>query len=164
MPREKKAAKSKEMFKTYNPDDVPDIMPFPELANVATTKGEETAVPRLNEYQHSWILDVGVRGVDLPNLMGKSAADLYDWVKDDAFNAKAFQHTAQLTDRDEEAQLPALIVAWKRKQRAKSKKTRPQDDDSSSDEEEEDQGGRVGLLRGYTMAGWRSVSSCLAEC
>jgi hypothetical protein len=164
MPREKKAAKPKEMFKTYNPDDVPDIMPFPELANVATTKGEETAVPQLNEYQHSWILDVGVCGVDLPNLTGKSAADLYDRVKDDAFNAKAFQHTAQPTDRDEEAQLPALIVAWKHKQRAKSKKTCPQDDDSSSDEEEEDQGGHVGLLRGYTMVGWRSVSSCLAEC
>jgi hypothetical protein len=164
MMRAKKAAKPKEMFKSYNSDDVPDIMPFPDLANVATTKGEETAVPRLNEYQHSWILDVGVRGVDLPNLTGNSAAELYDRVKGDTFNAKAFQHTAQPTDRDEEAQLPALIAAWKCKQRAKSKKTLPQEDDSSSDEEEEDQGGRVGLLCGYTMAGWRSVSSCLAEC
>ncbi|KAJ7872094.1 hypothetical protein B0H13DRAFT_2349601 [Mycena leptocephala] len=155
MTRAKKAAKPKEMFKSYNSDDVPDIMPFPDLATVATTKGEETAVPRLNEYQCSWILDVGVRGVDLASLTGKAAIDIYDWVKDNVFDAKAFQHTAQVTDRDEEAQLPALIVAWKRKQRGKDKKTRPQDDDASGDEEEEDQGGRVGLLRGYTMAGWR---------
>ncbi|KAJ7190083.1 hypothetical protein B0H12DRAFT_1246463, partial [Mycena haematopus] len=154
MARSKKVVKPKEMFKPYNPDDVPAIMPFPALSHVATTKGEETAVPKLNDYQRSWILDVGVRDTDLPNLKGKAAIDFYDQVKHDAFDAKAFQHTLQPGDQVEEACLPALVAAWKQRKRDKKKGKSDEADDESSDEEE-DEGARGALLRGYTKAGWR---------
>jgi hypothetical protein len=145
------------MFKAYNPDDIPDSMPFPELALIATAKGDEIAVPRLNEYQRSWILDVGIRGVDLPNLTRKETAALYDKVKTNAFDAKAFQHKSQPGDQDEEDSLPALVRAWKEKTEKKSKKTAQDDGGTSDDEEDED--GRAALLRGYTKAGWRLVCS-----
>ncbi|KAJ7438426.1 hypothetical protein FB451DRAFT_1192661 [Mycena latifolia] len=156
----KKETKTKEMFKPYNAAAVPDSMPFPALALVATTKGEETAVPRLNEHQRSWILDVALRGVDLAGLATKkSATAFYDQVKNDAFDAKAFQHTPQDGDVAEEACLPTLVAAWKRenkKKNSKSKKSGGDDGDASDDEEEQqDEGGRVGLVRGYTKAGWR---------
>lgn len=148
--------KSKEMFKAYNAADVPDVMPLPALANVASTKGEETAVPKLNNFQRSWILDVGIRGVDLPSLTGKAASELYDRVKHDAFDAKAFQHTAQPQDTAEEATLAALIADWKKKD---PKKAEPRGvDDGNVSDNEEDEGGRAGLLRGYTKSGWRLVS------
>ncbi|KAJ7718420.1 hypothetical protein DFH07DRAFT_784953 [Mycena maculata] len=151
-----KPSKPKEMFKAYDPDDVPDSMPFPELALVATTKGEETAVPKLNEHQRSWILDIGVRGVDLPGLTGKAALDFYDEVKTNAFDAKAFQHQAQPGDAVEESTLSALVTAWKRKQRTKKEKhDKATADDGDASDEEEDEGGRGGLLRGYPKAGWR---------
>ncbi|KAJ6528325.1 hypothetical protein DFH09DRAFT_1327727 [Mycena vulgaris] len=149
----KNTPKPKGMFKPYDELDVPDIMPLPELALIATTKGEATAVPKLNEYQRSWILDVGVRGVDLPSLAGKAASEFYDKVKQDAFEAKAFQHTTRVQDRVEEAGLPALVAAWKQQHPAKNKNAKDEDDNAS--EEEEDEGGRVALLRGYTKAGWR---------
>ncbi|KAJ6470690.1 hypothetical protein DFH09DRAFT_1110790 [Mycena vulgaris] len=144
----KNTPKPKGMFKPYDELDVPDIMPLPELALIATTKGEATAVPKLNEYQRSWILDVGVRGVDLPSLAGKAASEFYDKVKQDAFEAKAFQHTTRVQDRVEEAGLPALVAAWKQQHPAKNKNAKDEDDNAS--EEEEDEGGRVALLRGYT--------------
>ncbi|KAJ7831038.1 hypothetical protein B0H13DRAFT_1915657 [Mycena leptocephala] len=128
------------MFKSYDAAEVPDIMPFPELGGVATTKGEETAVPKLNEHQQSWILDIGVRGIDLPSLKGKAAKTFYE----------------KPTDRVEEARLPALVTAWKAKKPAKKKNNSAADDDDASDEEE-DEGGRGGLLRGYTKAGWRQA-------
>lgn len=156
MARSKKDAKPKEMFKPYNPDDVPTIMPFPELAVVATTKSEETAVPKLNDHQRSWILDVGVRDLDLPSLKGKAASALYDKVKNDAFDAKAFQHAPQPTDAKEEGRLPELVATWKR-QRAKKSVA----DEGDTSDEEEDEAGRSGLLRGYPKAGWRLVSACL---
>ncbi|KAJ7291885.1 hypothetical protein C8J57DRAFT_1492358 [Mycena rebaudengoi] len=144
--------KSKEMFKAYNTADVPDVMPLPVLANVASTKGEETAVPKLNDFQHSWILDVGIRGVDLPSLTGKAASELYDRVKHDVFDAKAFQHTAQPQDTAEEATLAALIADWKKKH---PKKAEPCGvDDSNVSDNEEDKGGHAGLLRRYTKSGW----------
>ncbi|KAJ7932148.1 hypothetical protein B0H13DRAFT_2307998 [Mycena leptocephala] len=114
-------------------------MPFPELAGVGTMKGEETAVPKLNEHQQSWILDIGVRAIDLPSLKGK-----------------AHGHTQQPTDREEEARLPGLVDAWKQKQRSKKNNNSAADDDDASDEEE-DESGRGGLLRGYTKAGWRKA-------
>jgi hypothetical protein len=132
-------------------------MPFPELALVVTAKGDEIAVPKLNEYQRSWILDVGIRGVDLPSLTRKEAAALYDKVKSDAFDAKAFQHKSRPGDQDEEGSLPALVKAWKEKTEKKAKKTAQDDGGTSDDEEDED--GRAALLRGYTKAGWRSVCS-----
>jgi hypothetical protein len=132
-------------------------MPFPELALVATAKGDEIAVPRLNEYQRSWILDVGIHGVDLPSLTRKEAMALYDKVKNDAFDAKAFQHKSQPGDQDEEASLSALVKAWKEKTEKKGKKTGQDDGGMSDDEEDED--GCAALLRGYTKAGWRSVCS-----
>ncbi|KAJ7920221.1 hypothetical protein B0H13DRAFT_2425707 [Mycena leptocephala] len=132
-----KKTKTKEMFKTYDPNEVPDIMPFPELAVVKTTKGEEIAVPKLNEYQRSWILDVGVRDEDLVSLKKKDAADLYDRIKNDAFEAKAFQHTPQLQDATEESRLPALVAAWKQK---RAKKNTNSADDGDASEEEEDEG------------------------
>ncbi|KAF7328563.1 Acid protease [Mycena venus] len=146
-----KQSKPKEMFKTYNPDTVPDIMPFPELSHVAATKGDETAVPKLNEYQQSWILDVGVQNVDLASLKGKAANDLYDRVKNDAFEAKAFKHTPQPQDRDEEARLSALVTAWKRNK----KKLPAAANDGDTSDEEEDEGGHAAVLRGYPKAGWR---------
>ncbi|KAJ6559568.1 hypothetical protein B0H19DRAFT_1375709 [Mycena capillaripes] len=146
------AGKVKEMFKRYNPDDVPDIMPFPGLASVATTRSEETAVPKLNDHQRSWILDVALRNTDLPNLTGKAVSELYEQVKNDAFDAKAFKHQTQSQDAEEEAHLPSQVAAWKRKQREKKNPNGKgaEDDDDSSDEEEEDEGGRAALLRGYT--------------
>jgi hypothetical protein len=161
MARAKKAAK--EMFCAYNPADVPDIMPFPDLSHVAFTRGEETAVPKLNDYQRSWILDVGIRNLDLPSLSGKSATSAYNKVKDEAFEAKAFQHTVQPGDREEELCLPALVAGWKVKNPKKNKKDRDgaKDGDGANSDQEEDEGVRVGMVRGYTKAGWRVVSiSC----
>jgi hypothetical protein len=149
--------KPKEMFKVYNPDTVPESMPLPELSHVATTKGQETAVPKLNEYQRSWILDVGIRGADFLSLDKKAAEDLYDKVKSDAFNAKAFQHTPQPSDRDEEARLPELITAWHKK-KGKNKAKSADDDEGNASDQEEDELGRGALLRGYSKAGWRIVS------
>ncbi|KAJ7848104.1 hypothetical protein B0H13DRAFT_1906931 [Mycena leptocephala] len=152
MPPTKKEAKPKEMFKPYDRAAVPDIMPFPELAGVATTKGEETAVPKLNQHQRSWIHDVALRGIDLASLSTKAAAAAcYNKIKTDAFDEKAFQHVAQDGDHIEEGRLPALITAWKRENAKKNKKSVENDIDAT----EEDEGARVGLLRGYTKAGWR---------
>ncbi|KAJ7732903.1 hypothetical protein DFH07DRAFT_780748 [Mycena maculata] len=148
-----KTAKPKEMFKAYVAADVPGIMPFPELAVIATTKGGEAAVPKLNEYQRSWIHNIGLRNVDLANLQRKAAHDFYDEMKTKAFDAKAFQHTVQPGDRVEEAHLPRLVTAWKLKHPKKNDNTAADDGDAS--DEEEDEAGRTGLLRGYPKAGWR---------
>ncbi|KAJ7032240.1 hypothetical protein C8F04DRAFT_1262203 [Mycena alexandri] len=134
--------KKKEMFKPYDAAAVPDSMPFPDLALVATTKGEETPVPKLNQHQRSWILDVALRGVDLQDLQTRVAcAEFYDTPQDAA----------------EEASLPALVAAWKLQNPKKAKKTTnksaPADDDAS--DMEEDEGARAGVLRGYTRAGWQ---------
>ncbi|KAJ7432231.1 hypothetical protein B0H11DRAFT_2260965 [Mycena galericulata] len=158
MAKDKSASKPKENFKPYNPGGVPDVMPFPDLARVATTRGEETAVPKLNEDQRSWILDVGVRGLDLASLNGSAATTIYDKVKMDALEAKAFQHRVRPQDKAEEAQLSKLIAAWKEKNPAKKGKTNNQaggkdEDDDNGDAEDAD--GRTSLLRGYTKAGWR---------
>ncbi|KAJ7500576.1 hypothetical protein B0H11DRAFT_1909002 [Mycena galericulata] len=158
MAKDKSASKPKENFKPYNPGGVPDVMPFPDLARVATTRGEETAVPKLNEDKQSWILDVGVRGLDLASLNGSAATTVYDKVKMDALEAKAFQHRVRPQDKAEEAQLSKLIAAWKEKNPAKKGKTNNQaggkdEDDDNGDAEDAD--GRTSLLRGYTKAGWR---------
>ncbi|KAJ7148382.1 hypothetical protein B0H12DRAFT_1247040, partial [Mycena haematopus] len=132
-----KNPKPKEMFKPYNEADVPDRMPFPDLARVAATKGDETAVPKLNQFQRRWILDVAIRGVDLANLTGKDAIALYERVK----------------DRDEEGRLPSLIATWKQNQRAKqNSKSTDDDDDSDNDNDNVE---REDLLRGYRKTGWR---------
>ncbi|KAJ7116256.1 hypothetical protein C8R43DRAFT_960926 [Mycena crocata] len=148
----------KQMFEPYVHDDVPDHMPFPGLWRVATTKGDETAVPNLNQYQRSWILDVGLRGVDLPSFSIKEAALFYETVKDKAFDAKAFKHVSQPGDEPEEAGLSALVAAWKRKEadkrRKKGKQVEAEAEDSGSDDEE-DEDGRGALIRGYTKSGWR---------
>ncbi|KAJ6523646.1 hypothetical protein DFH09DRAFT_1096526 [Mycena vulgaris] len=140
--KQPKAAKSKMMYKPYNAADVPDIMPFPALALVATTKGEETAVPKLNDHQHSWILDVALRDADLPSLEGKPALEFYEQVKTDAFDSKVFKHAPP-----EESQSPSSPTP--------SKKSNSPDGDGGASDDEEDEGGRTGLLRGYTKAGWR---------
>ncbi|KAJ7170916.1 hypothetical protein C8R43DRAFT_1120643 [Mycena crocata] len=157
-----KPTKPKEMFKPYDEEAVPDIMPFPGLSHVKITKGQETNVPKLNEHQRSWILDIGVRDVDLPSCQGKAATAIYDDIKDAAFEAKAFQHKPQPQDRDEENGVAALAAAWKRKEREKKSKKAGKaipdsDSDSDDDAEEEDQGGRAALLRGYSKAGWREA-------
>ncbi|KAJ7695627.1 hypothetical protein B0H17DRAFT_1198412 [Mycena rosella] len=151
-----KNTKTKEMFKPYDPNGVPDIMPFPELAHVATTKGEEAAVPKLNKHQRSWILDIGVCDVDLPSLEGKPTSDFYDRVKNDAFDAKAFQHKVQPQDREEEACVPALVATWKLKHK---KQTLATADDGGTSDEEEDEGGHGALLREYSKAGWQLIST-----
>ncbi|KAJ7450133.1 hypothetical protein FB451DRAFT_1186906 [Mycena latifolia] len=84
-----------------------------------------------------------------------AAGELYDRVKNDAFGAKAFQHTRQPQDREEEAQLPVLVTAWKEKQRSKKMNAEPRGDDGGASDDEEDEDGRGALLRGYTKAGWR---------
>ncbi|KAJ7720675.1 hypothetical protein DFH07DRAFT_784334, partial [Mycena maculata] len=131
-------------------------MPLPKLARVVTSLGQEIAVPKLNEHQQSWIHDVGIRGVDLPNLSRNASKELYAKVKIDAFDAKAFQHQVQPKDRVEEAQISDLVAAWKEEHvEEHASKQNNQDADDENDEEEEDEGSRTGLLRRYTKAGWR---------
>ncbi|KAJ7744798.1 hypothetical protein DFH07DRAFT_963642 [Mycena maculata] len=150
MAREKRL-KPKEMFKPYDADSVPDVMPLPELAFIKSTKGQDTAVPKLNEYQRSWILDVGVRGVDLASLAGRAATEVYNRVKADAFKAKALQHTPQAEDRAEEDVILGFIATWKTKH-ASTKKSATVDADEA---EEEDEDGRASRLRGYSHTAWR---------
>ncbi|KAJ6582151.1 hypothetical protein B0H19DRAFT_1370271 [Mycena capillaripes] len=153
-----KEPKSKEMFKPYNPADVPDIMPFPEVALVFATKSEDTA-------RGSGFGNAGGDPVaefvyrDLPSLKGKAATEFYDQVKTDAFDAKAFKHTPQPQDAAEEACLPALVAAWKRQHLKKNKNDTPaaEADDGNTSDDEQDGGARRALLRGYTKAGWRSA-------
>ncbi|KAJ7488466.1 hypothetical protein B0H11DRAFT_1076999 [Mycena galericulata] len=161
MAKDKNAqSKSKEMFQPYNPKGVPDIMPFPDVARIATTRGQEIAVPKLNEDQRSWIFDVALRGSDLASLTGKAALAFYEKVKTDAFAAKAFQHHVRPQDRAEEAALPKLVAAWKKKHppknvKAGSRAGKKDDDDENENDDAEDAGNRNFLLRGYTKTGWR---------
>ncbi|KAJ6470177.1 hypothetical protein DFH09DRAFT_1344564 [Mycena vulgaris] len=122
-----KSSKTKTMFKPYVEADVPEVMLFPD-----------------------WILNVGIRGHDLPSLTKKTAAAVYEQVKNAAFNAKAFQHEVQPQDWAEEAHLPALVVAWKQN----NPKQAPAADDADASDQEEDEGGRASLLCGYRMVGW----------
>ncbi|KAJ6569756.1 hypothetical protein DFH09DRAFT_1313546 [Mycena vulgaris] len=46
--------KPKVMYKPYNKNSVPNTMPLPNLSGVATTKGQETPIPKLNDHQRSW--------------------------------------------------------------------------------------------------------------
>ncbi|KAJ6455633.1 hypothetical protein C8R47DRAFT_1228129 [Mycena vitilis] len=147
-------AKSKEMFAPYNESLVPARMPFPDVGSVHSTKSGNIGVPRLNDYQRSWIFDVALRGVDLPALKGPAARKFYDKVKIDAFSAKAFQHTPHPEDAEEEARVPRLVAAWLLAHPKKSKNQSAADGGDASDEEE-DEGGHNGHLRGYTKAGWR---------
>ncbi|KAJ7863688.1 hypothetical protein B0H13DRAFT_2564524 [Mycena leptocephala] len=147
----KKQIKAKEMFKPYDANAVPDSMPFPKLVLVTTTKGEETAVPVLNKHQQSWILDVALRQIDLVNLVNKKdTKKFYDKVKTDTFDAKAFQHTVQPEDEVEEAGLSVLVATYKKDNPNWNKKKKITDKEEPEQEDE-----RVGLLRGYTKAGWR---------
>ncbi|KAJ7258345.1 hypothetical protein C8J57DRAFT_1234523 [Mycena rebaudengoi] len=151
--------KQKEMFKPYDTADVPDHMPFPEVAGVATTKNHETAVPKLNNHQRSWIHDVALRLVDFSNLKSKGAArEFYTQVKIDAFLSKAFQHVPRPEDLVEESRIPALVAAWKLAHLKKNGKKTVAAPDGDTSDNEEDEGGRTNLLRGYTMAGWRMAS------
>ncbi|KAJ7780738.1 hypothetical protein DFH07DRAFT_438924 [Mycena maculata] len=150
----KKDKKPKEMFKPYDPDSVPDIMPFPDVAWVASTQAGEIVVPKLNEYQRSWILDIAIRNSNLPNLSNSAAKDLYDRVKINAFDAKAFQHTEQPGDLDEEARLPRLVASWKQQ---KNKPSGGDEGAGGTNDGEENSAARVALLRGYKKAGWRLV-------
>ncbi|KAJ7170412.1 hypothetical protein C8R43DRAFT_944927 [Mycena crocata] len=135
----KKSDKSKDMFEPYVEADVPDIMLFPELACVVTTKGDETCLDL-------GCRDVGIRGIDLPRLGGTAASTkVYDQVKEEAFTAKAFQHQVQPQDKEKEGRL--LATAWKQKEREKLR----------NDEEDEDDAIREGLLCGYKKAGCRVV-------
>ncbi|KAJ7746142.1 hypothetical protein DFH07DRAFT_963020 [Mycena maculata] len=149
-----KSSKPKEMFKPYKPDKVPDVMPLPELALVRTTKGQDIAVPKLNDHQRSWIYDVGLRAVDLVSLKGSTATTFYNQLKTRAFENKAFQHKSQPEDRAEEDEISALVAAWKKKHESKKKPQPVQPAQDDADEvEEEDEDGRAALLRGYSKAG-----------
>ncbi|KAJ7026888.1 hypothetical protein C8F04DRAFT_1267651 [Mycena alexandri] len=151
-----------DMFKRYDAAVVPDIMPLPELLRVATTKAEQTPVPKLNEHQRSWIFDVALRGHDLPKMPKDNVKEFYEKVKTDAFAAKAFQHTVQPGDAAEEACLPARVERWlianptkTKSNNKKSKKSESESADGNVSDVEEDAGARVGLLRGFPKAGWR---------
>ncbi|KAJ7715682.1 hypothetical protein B0H16DRAFT_1477203 [Mycena metata] len=168
---------SKREIYRYGAAAVPDIMPFPALALVATTKGEEIPVPDLNDYQQSWIHDVALRDVDFEVDLPTRAEStkFYDKVKMDAFEAKAFQHDVQPGDAAEEASLSKAIAKWKRDNAKKTKKTKNSNDandaggaggaegaegagatdDAAGPNEEEDEGARVGMLRGFPRQGWR---------
>ncbi|KAJ7266422.1 hypothetical protein B0H12DRAFT_1068293 [Mycena haematopus] len=150
-----KPAKVKEMFKPYNESEVPDIMPLPAVGSVWFTKSGDIAVPRLNDYQRSWILDQALRDVDLPGMKPKAARTFYDQVKVDAFSAKAFKHVPQPQDAEDEARIAQLVATWIREHPSKKNKNKPVADDGDASDEEEDEGGRTGLLRGYKKAGWR---------
>ncbi|KAJ7710818.1 hypothetical protein B0H17DRAFT_1190500 [Mycena rosella] len=130
-----KTSKPKEIFKPYDPDSVPDVMPLPGLVFVRSTKGQDTAVPKLNDHQRSWILDVGVRGEDLASLTGKAATTVYNRVK---------------TDEDA---IAGLVAAWK-KQHTSTKKPAKED---AEEPEEEDEDGCASCLRGYSKTAWRMV-------
>ncbi|KAJ7848894.1 hypothetical protein B0H13DRAFT_1906537 [Mycena leptocephala] len=145
MPSKTKNTKAKEMFKSYDAAEVPDIMPFPELGGVATTKGEETAVPKLNEHQQSWILDIG----------GKAAKTFYEKVKTDAFDAKAFQHTLQPTDRWRKPAFQRSSQPGKRKSLPRRRITLQQMTTTRATRRKMRVDGEV--LRGYTKAGWRQA-------
>lgn len=149
-----------EMFKAYDPTTVPEIMPFPALLRVATTKAEETPVPKLNEDQRSWIFDVALRDQDLVHMAKDERKEFYSKVKTDAFGAKAFQHTVQPGDAAEEARLPARVAQWlvDNPPKTESNKRKNSADGNASDVEE-DEGARVGHLRGFPKAGWRLVST-----
>lgn len=153
--------KKKEMFKPYDAAALPDSMPFPGLALVATTKGEEIPVPKLNKHQRSWILDVALRGINLQDVQTRAACtELYDKVKSDAFDAKAFHHVVQPGDAAEEAALAGQVTAWKLRNPSKKKagnKSAPADNDAS--DIEEDEGAHVSILRGYPKVGWLLVSN-----
>jgi hypothetical protein len=133
-------------------------MPFPELATVKTTKGEQIAVPELNQHQRNWILDIGVRDHDLASPNKKDALQVYEEIMLDAFEAKAFQHTPQPQDRDEESRLPGLAVAWKKQHNQWARKNTGSGDDSDTSDQEEDEGGHVALLRGYATQAACSVA------
>ncbi|KAJ6484558.1 hypothetical protein DFH09DRAFT_1339991 [Mycena vulgaris] len=135
----KKEIKQKEMFKPYDATAVPDAMPFPTL------------LPQLDLRQRASWYRPGRSTVEVGHLR------VYEKVKSDAFEAKAFQHTPQPGDTAEEASLPGLIAAWKRDNPKNDKKqnNKPVADDGDGSDDEEDEGARVGLLRGYTKAGWR---------
>ncbi|KAJ7725676.1 hypothetical protein B0H16DRAFT_946329 [Mycena metata] len=172
MPTKKES--KKEIYR-YDAAAVPDIMPFPALALVATTKGEEIPVPDLNDYQRSWIHDVALRDVDFEVELPTRAEStkFYDKVKMDAFEAKAFQHAVQPGDAAEEASLSKAIAKWKRDNVKKNKKTQNANDandaggaegagaadDAAGANEEEDEGARAGMLRGFPRQGWRLVIS-----
>ncbi|KAJ6587468.1 hypothetical protein DFH09DRAFT_1307698 [Mycena vulgaris] len=155
-----KSSKVKEMFKPYNEADVPDIMPFPDLATFAASNGEHIAVPKLNQHQRSYILDVALRNADLGDLgTQKEANEFYDQVKTQALDAKAFQHKVQPGDRAEEASLSERINTWKLENPGKLNKKagKPRANDGDASDDEEDEGGRKALLCGYTKAGWRKA-------
>ncbi|KAJ7618180.1 hypothetical protein DFH06DRAFT_1483410 [Mycena polygramma] len=152
MARSSTEPKKPKMFQLYVEKLVPEVMPFPDLAFVTTTRAQEIAVPTLNSYQRSWIHDVALQGVDLVNMDRKAASQFYADVKLDAFGAKAFQHKEQPQDRVEEAKLTELVAAWKRKHPGKKGATASAGDDG--DDEDEDEGSRVGILRGYSRAAW----------
>ncbi|KAJ7191120.1 hypothetical protein GGX14DRAFT_407428 [Mycena pura] len=86
----------------------------------------------------------------------KTAAEFDKKVQDDAFEAKAFQHTAQAQDREEEDRIPGLVTQWKHKDTAKPRKVKAAVD-NDCDDEGEDKDGRTGPLRGYPKAGWRKA-------
>ncbi|KAJ6499614.1 hypothetical protein C8R47DRAFT_1258839 [Mycena vitilis] len=151
MARPKGEKGSIQMFQPYKADLVPAVMPFPDLANVVTAKNDETAVPKLNDFQRSWIHDVALRGADLANLTKQDATDLYDSIKRDAFNAAPFKHTPQPGDEAEESRLPGLVAAWK----LARKKADASGSAGHAGGAEEDEEGRTGLLRGYTLNGWK---------
>ncbi|KAJ7688078.1 hypothetical protein B0H17DRAFT_1203267, partial [Mycena rosella] len=91
------------------------------LSHVVTAKGGEAAVPKLNDHQPELILDIGLRNLDLPGLTGKAALDVYNRIKSDAFDAKAFQHTVRPQDRAEEATLLALVTLGNSSRRTRSR-------------------------------------------
>ncbi|KAJ7739012.1 hypothetical protein B0H16DRAFT_1759458 [Mycena metata] len=175
MPTKKES--KKEIYR-YDAAAVPDIMPFPALALLATTKGEEIPVPDLNDYQQSWIHDVALRDVnfEVERPTRAESTKFYDKVKMDAFEAKAFQHAVQPGDAAEEASLSKAIAKWKRDNVKKNKKTKNANDandaggaegagaadDAAGPNEEEDEG-KAGLaVADKTRAAANKVTAATA--
>ncbi|KAF8213036.1 hypothetical protein K438DRAFT_1751439 [Mycena galopus ATCC 62051] len=90
--------------------------------------------------------------------LAKKVLGVYQRVKDEVFESKAFQHSTQEGDGAEEKLLPSMIATWKATQ--KDKKNKAKNDKNAADDDsdaEEDQGARGAALRGYPKAGWMKL-------
>ncbi|KAJ7153369.1 hypothetical protein C8R46DRAFT_1228306 [Mycena filopes] len=140
-PKKPTQPKAKQMYSPYDASLIPDRMPLPEVSGSATSKGQEIPLPKLNEGQRSYLHDVLLRDVDFTAAGNKKKARkaFYTQLQNDALQAKPFQHVPHADDAAEEATIPALLAAWKKKNpKSVPEKTNADDDDDDSENEEDD--------------------------
>ncbi|KAJ7164222.1 hypothetical protein C8R46DRAFT_1036141 [Mycena filopes] len=140
-PKKPTQPKAKQMYSPYDASLIPDRMPLPEVSGSATSKGQEIPLPKLNEGQRSYLHDVLLRDVDFTAAGNKKKARkaFYTQLQNDALQAKPSQHVPHADDAAEEATIPALLAAWKKKNpKSVPEKTNADDDDDDSENEEDD--------------------------